>query len=293
MSSTEDPKLPRNTARRHFLGIAAAAGARLAGVATLAAAVSTSPAKAMGRLWGRGGSGGSGGGGGSGGSGGPSAGGGGGSGSGPQCFLRGTAILTDCGEKPVEDLRIGDRVALPDGSSRPVKWVGRQSFKKSGARWPKDVVPIRVSRHALDGHTPHSDLYLSPGHALYLNGILIQVKDLVNGTTIASVTPAADVSIDYYAIMLDTHEVILAEGAAAETFHLKNSNHENFSNFAEYLRLYGEERLAMTCFAPLLGGGWSHLKALLMRGVSPLVPMRDPFGNACEKIDAQAKELSL
>ncbi|NKL33179.1 hypothetical protein GFL49_04910 [Rhizobium leguminosarum bv. viciae] len=292
MSSTEDPKLPRNTARRHFLGVAAAASARIAGVAALAAAISTSPANALGRLWGRGGSGGHGGSGGTGGSGG-SGGSSGGSGSGPQCFLRGTAILTDCGEKPVEDLRIGDRVALPDGSTRPVKWVGRQSFKKSGARWHRDVVPIRVSRYALDGHTPHSDLYLSPGHALYLNGILIQVKDLVNGTTIASVTPTADVSIEYYAVMLDTHEVILAEGAAAESFHLKNSNHENFSNFAEYQRLYGEDRIVMTSFAPLLGGGRSHLKALLLLGASPLVPVRDPFGDACEKIDAQVKELSL
>ncbi|ARQ11275.1 hypothetical protein NXC12_CH03290 [Rhizobium etli] len=289
MSSTEDPKQPRNTARRHFLGVAAAAGARLAGVAAMATAISTSPAKAMGRRWGRGGSGGHGGSGGSGGSGG----GHGGSGSGPNCFLRGTAILTDGGEKPVEDLSIGDRVALPDGSTRAVKWVGRQSFKKSGVRWQKDVVPIRVCRHALDGHTPHSDLYLSPGHALYLNGILIQVKELVNGTTIASVDPAADGSIDYYAVMLDTHEAILAEGAAAESFHLKNSNHENFCNFAEYQRLYGEERIAMTPFAPLLGGGWSHLKALLLLGVSPLVTMRNPFRDACEKIDAQARELAL
>ncbi|MFS8144972.1 hypothetical protein ATY78_10380 [Rhizobium sp. R635] len=293
MSSTEDPKLPRNTARRHFLGVAAATGARLAGVAALVTTISTSPANALGRLWGRGGSGGHGGSGGGSGGGGGSSGGGSGSSSGPNCFLRGTAILTDCGEKPVENLSIGDRITLPDGSTRPVKWVGRQSFKKSGARWQKDVVPIRVSRHALDGHAPHSDLYLSPGHALYLNGILIQVKDLVNGTTIAPATPAADVSIDYYAVMLDTHEAILAEGAAAESFHLKNGNHENFCNFAEYQRLYGKERIVMTSFAPLLGGGWSHLKALLLLGVSPLVPMPDPFGDACEKIDANARELSL
>ncbi|MBY3590624.1 Hint domain-containing protein [Rhizobium bangladeshense] len=289
MSSAEDPKLPRDVARRHFLGVTAAAGARLAAMAAMATAISTSPAKAMGRRWGRGGSGGHGGSGGSGGPGGR----GGHGGSGANCFLRGTAILTDGGERPVEDLSIGDRIALADGSTRAVKWIGRQSFKKSGARWQKDVVPIRVCRHALDGHTPHSDLYLSPGHALFLNGVLIQVKELVNGTTIAPVIPVDDISIEYYAVMLDTHEVILAEGAAAETFYLKDSNHENFANFAEYKRLYGEESTVMASYAPVLGGGWMHLKALLLLGVSPLVPMRDPLGDACEKINAQAKELSF
>ncbi|MBB3660366.1 hypothetical protein FHX15_005635 [Rhizobium sp. BK650] len=296
MSSREDPKLPRHAARRHFLGIAAAAGAKLAGLAALATAISTSPTSAMGRHWGRGGSGGHGGPGGHpDGHGGPDGGGPGGGfgGGGANCFLRGTAILTDCGERPVEHLRIGDRVALPDGSALPIKWIGRQAFKKSGAHWHKNVVPIRVSRGALDGRTPHCDLYLSPGHALFLDGVLIQVKELVNGTTIAPVIPADDTAIEYYAVMLDTHEVILAEGAAAESFHLKDSNHEIFSNFAEYKRLYGEEKVVMASYAPVLGGGWMHLKALLLLGVSPLVPRRDPLGEACEKINAQAKELSF
>jgi hypothetical protein len=290
MSSTEDPKLPRNTARRHFLGVAAAAGARFASVAAAAMAVSASPASAMGHRWGRGNSGG--GGHGNSGGGGHSSSGGGGSNGGAQCFLRGTSILTDCGEKRVEELRIGDRVALPDGDARPIKWVGRQVFKKSGARWHESVVPIRVSRHALDSRTPHSDLYLSPGHALFLNGVLIRVKDLVNGTTIAPVVPADDKSIEYYAVLLNTHELILAEGAAAETYHPSGSNQENFSNFAEYKRLYaGEARTAMTSYATVLGeeGGWKHLKALLLLGASPLVPMPDPFEDACEKINARAK----
>ena len=291
MSSRKNPKRPRDAARRHFLGVAAAAGARLAGVAALAMAISRSPASAMGRLWGRDDADGHGG---------PDGHGdshdsdrrGGYGGSGANCFLRGTAILTDCGEKPVEDLRVDDCVVLPDGSTRPIKWIGRQVFKKSGARWHKDVIPIRVSRHALDGRTPHSDLYLSPGHALLLDGIFIRVKELANGTTIAPVIPADGMPIEYYAVMLDTHEVILAEGAAAETFCLKDSNHENFANFAEYARLYGKERTVMTSYAPVLGGGWMHFKALLLFGVSPLVPVRDPLGDACEKINARAKELS-
>jgi hypothetical protein len=124
----------------------------------------------------------------------------------------------------------------------------------------------------------------------------MRVKDLVNGTTIAPIAPRDDMTIEYYAILLATHKVILAEGAAAETFRPSEGNRENFANFAEYEHLYaGEAREPMTSYATVLGeeGGWQHLKALLLLGASPLVPMRDPFEDACEKISAQARELSI
>lgn len=288
MTFLKDPQLPRNTARRRFFGVAAAAGVRLASVAAIAMAASSSPAKAAGLHlgWWKGNRHG-----GNGNSGGHSNAGGGSSG-GPQCFLRGTSILTFGGEKPVEELLVGDRVVLPGGETRPVKWVGRQVFKKGGARWYEGVVPIRVARNALGDHSPHSDLYLSPGHALFLNGVLIRVKDLVNGTTIAPIAPHDDMRIEYYAVLLATHEVIFAEGAAAETFHPSQSNRENFSNFAEYERLYaGEAREPMTSYATVLGeeGGWQHLKALLLLSASPFVPIHDPFEDACETINSQAK----
>jgi hypothetical protein len=280
MTYVKDPKLPCNSARRRVLGVAAAARARLASVA----AVSSSPAKAAGLHlgWGK-----------ERGKSGEHGKSGGGGGSGPQCFLRGTSILTDCGEKRVEDLRIGERVVLEGGETGPIKWVGRQVFKKDGFRWQEGVVPIRVARHALDNRSPHSDLYLSPGHALLLNGVFIRVKDLVNGTTIAPIVPRDDMTIAYYAILLATHQVIFAEGAAAETFNPSESNRENFSNFAEFERLYArEERVAMTSYAPVLGeeGGWQHLKALLLM---PLLPSHDPFEDACTTISARVKELSI
>ncbi|CCM78182.1 Hint domain-containing protein [Rhizobium mesoamericanum] len=273
MPRLKDPKLPRNTARRHFLGVATAAGAR---VAALAMAASSLPARAAGLHLGLGT--------------------GNDKSEGAQCFLRGTSILTDCGKKRVEDLQTGDRVVLLGGDTSPIKWVGLQVFRKTGACWCEDVVPIRVARHALGNGKPDSDLYLSPGHALFLNGVLIRVKDLVNGTTIAPIAPHDQMAIEYYAVLLATHQVILAEGAAAETFHPSASNRENFSNFPQYERLYaGEEHQAMSSYATVLGeeGGWQHLKALLLLGAWPLVPRHDPFEDAYEMINTQAKELSI
>ncbi|MDQ0562426.1 hypothetical protein QO004_004231 [Rhizobium mesoamericanum] len=51
----------------------------------------------------------------------------------------------------------------------------------------------------------------------------------------------------------------------------------------------------MSSYATVLGeeGGWQHLKALLLLGARPLVPMHDPFEDACEMINAQAKQLSI
>ncbi len=63
--------------------------------------------------------------------------------------------------------------------------------------------------------------------------------------------------------MLDTHEVVLAEGD--ETCLLEDCNYEGFTNFVEFARLYpADHSYAMTPFAPIVGyGGREHLKALL------------------------------
>jgi hypothetical protein len=40
-----------------------------------------------------------------------------------------------------------------------VKWIGRTSFKRNApASWHPSVVPVRVSRFAIDDQTPQRDL---------------------------------------------------------------------------------------------------------------------------------------
>src|SRR6516164_5617236 len=114
-------------------------------------------------------------------------------------------------------------------------------------------MPIRVASFAIDDHTPHCDLYLSPWHCIFLNQALIPVMYLINEATIARGTPSDMPAIEYYHIELDTHEVIYAEGALVESFIDDDSNRENFSNFVQYERLYGAEpQSKMTPLAPIL-----------------------------------------
>ena len=186
-------------------------------------------------------------------------------------------------------------ITLPFRTGAPVRSNGSAGrFSRRAVRAGMKV-SCRSAFPATRWTAAHHIRSLPVARPLFLNGVLIRVRDLVNGTTIAPVVPADDTSIEYYAVLLSTHELILAEGAAAETFHPSENNHVNFSNFAECKRLYAEERTVMTSYATVVGeeGVWQHLKALLLLGASPLVPMRDPFGDACEKINAQIKELSV
>src|SRR6516162_6995149 len=87
------------------------------------------------------------------------------------CFLSGTRIKTPEGEINIEELRIGDTVLTASGEIKPIKFIGRRkvSRKRTG---PGDG-PVKISRFAIDSKAPRSDLYVSPAHAIYIDGILI------------------------------------------------------------------------------------------------------------------------
>lgn len=282
MRRTDQSHEVPSRARRHFLGVAAATTARVAAMGALGSAALSSSAEAksdnakhLGWNLGKGN---------------------------PHkdtsCFLRSTAIQTPSGEVPVEALRIGDLVKTVSGTALPIKWIGRQVYTRSGSSWPESVMPIRVARGALDENIPHRDLYLSPMHALLLNGVLIPVKELVNGTSIARALPDGREEIEYFNLLLDSHEAILAEGAPAETFRPNGTNQETFANFVEYERLYpGEPWPVLAAFAPVVRyGGRAHLKALLRLGVSRFAQVPDPVGDAYEtaygRLAMRAQELA-
>lgn len=275
MSSNKEPQAQVNGARRNFLGLAAATGARVAALGALATTtiLPASIAQAMGIPWWK------------------KDGGGGGN---PMCFLCCTSIMTPAGEISIESLQIGDLVKTVHGKSMPVKWIGRHLYKRNGASWPASVVPIRIARHAIDQQTPHRDLYVSPGHALFMDGVLIRAKDLVNGISITPALPDDRDVIEYYHIVLDTHEAILAEGVAAETLLLRDNNHEAFTNFGEFARLHtAGGNSVMTPFAPIVGvdSGREHLKALLPVGIRRLLQIRQPARNTRQRLALRAEQL--
>ena len=124
------------------------------------------------------------------------------------CFCAGTLIRVESGEVPVEMLRIGDRVATLSGEMKPIKWMGRGRIPRSAA--------IIIGAGALADGVPHRDLHVTKGHSLYLDGVLVPAENLVNHRSIVWNERAQ--LLDVFHIELDTHEVLLANGAAAESY---------------------------------------------------------------------------
>jgi len=274
MSDLKRSELP-SLARRHFLEISTAVAGRIAAGGAVGLSILASGSKPAKAEHGHGHGHGHGGG-------------------GFSCFLIGTRILTPRGEVPVEELTVGALVETLNGPL-PVKWIGRRGFKKvASSSWHKSVAPIRVARFALHDRYPHRDLYLSPWHSLFVDGVLIPVKHLVNDKLVVRAEMDDREVIEYFHIELETHEVIFAEGAPVETL-LVTDGREGFANFVEYERLYGsEERLAMKPFAPILSyGGRAELKGLLRLALSPIGDVRDPVQRARCRIAARAELLNV
>ncbi len=158
------------------------------------------------------------------------------------CFAAGTQIATPEGETSVEALKIGDLVATADGRAAPVKWIGRQTRHKLFTPAER-FAPVRVTAGALGNGLPHSDLVLTADHALIVDGLAINAGALVNGTTICfDRIESLPERITYYHVETADHDVILANGAAAETY-VDYLSRRTFDNHAEYAALYGEERI--------------------------------------------------
>jgi hypothetical protein len=141
------------------------------------------------------------------------------------CFCRGTLILTDRGEVPVEELAVGDRVRVLSGGCKPIVWIGFGRDLLTRAN--RLARPIVVRAGALADQLPRRDLYLTHGHALYLEGVLIPVEQLVNHHSIAWDETAR--VVEYYHIELEAHDVLFAEGAPAESYY-DSGNRAAFQN---------------------------------------------------------------
>jgi hypothetical protein len=176
------------------------------------------------------------------------------------CYCRGTLILGDRGEVPVEELAIGDRVVTMSGEARPIRWIGRRAYDARFVAGNRGILPIRIDAGAIADGVPARDLLISPEHALILNGLFLPARLLINGVTIRQAEHVD--RLEYFHIELDTHDIIFAERATAETF-TDFGGRGMFHNNAEFAVLYPDAEPAdWDAYAALLDQGAAGLPAI-------------------------------
>ncbi|OWU83921.1 hypothetical protein ATO6_16025 [Oceanicola sp. 22II-s10i] len=133
-------------------------------------------------------------------------------------FTRGTRITMASGmQVPIEDLEVGDRVLTRDDGVQQVRWIGHSTVRAVG-----EFAPIQISAGTLNNE---HDLLVSPDHRLFIyqredtlgagrHEVLVRARHLLNGDTI---TQHEGGFVEYFQLLFDSHQIIYAEGIAAET----------------------------------------------------------------------------
>jgi Hint domain/Domain of unknown function (DUF4214) len=189
------------------------------------------------------------------------------------CFCEGTRIRTPEGVAEVQDLRVGDRVVTGAGVTCEISWIGRRGYITSAIfleDWER-LVPVRIEQGALGDGMPCNDLLISPDHAVCLENSLVPVRHLLNGDSIAYFDrPDA---IRYFQLELPQHELVLAEGAAVESYR-DLGDRNKFGNVAEALaRIRRTMKPGEPCL-PMVTAG--ETLATMRRTLAGRNPLPDP-----------------
>lgn len=144
----------------------------------------------------------------------------------PVCFAKGTEIATPSGRRRVEALRSGDSVLTEDGRSVTIAWIGSSRYVRRRVSGDSRLLPVHIRAHAFGPGLPDSDLVLSRQHRIVIESAICE---LMTGSSRAFVlaghlpegiasTPPPEEDVVYFHILLDTHEILLANGLPAESF---------------------------------------------------------------------------
>ena len=178
------------------------------------------------------------------------------------CYCAGALIKTDRGDRPVEMLAVDDVVVTAFGRLAPIVWVGRRSYAGRFLAGRLQLQPIRFRVGSLGNGLPRRDLLVSPEHSMFLDDVLVPARHLVNGATI--IRECELERVDYFHVELDSHDVLLAEGAPSESF-VDDDSRGIFHNAAEWDRLHpGRVRAPAVFCAPRVESG-PQLEAIRRR----------------------------
>ncbi|MEO9457530.1 MAG: Hint domain-containing protein [Lentilitoribacter sp.] len=134
------------------------------------------------------------------------------------CFVAGTLIETQEGQRRVESLLLDDLVMTKDDGLQPLRWIGQRTVSARDS-----FAPIHIRANTFG---THDDLMVSPEHRILIRDylaellfgeeeVLVSAKDLVNDN---SVIRCIGGEVTYVHMMFDKHQVVFSAGLATESF---------------------------------------------------------------------------
>ena len=156
------------------------------------------------------------------------------------CFLAGTMILTEDGERVVDTLKPGDRIVTMDHGLQPLLWIGSRSLPTE-ERLHRALRPVCIPKGALAKDVPSRDLHLSPNHRVALthplSDVLFETKECFAAVKHMSARrgighASAPDRIVCYHLLFHAHQVIWANGTPTESFHPAQVGLESFDKTA-------------------------------------------------------------
>jgi hypothetical protein len=160
------------------------------------------------------------------------------------CFAQGTQIETPTGERAIESLIAGDLVQTLDNGPQPIRWIGGRTVPAI-----LGMEPVLFDQGSLGPNIPKRPMMLSRQHRLMLDTV---VAERMTGTRQVLV-PAYKLSglpgvrivqtvgfVTYWHFLCDQHEIVIADGAPAETLYLGQQARKSMSStaIAEVTKLF-------------------------------------------------------
>lgn len=132
------------------------------------------------------------------------------------CFAEGTLIQTPLGEVPVEDLKLGDLVQTMDNGLKPILFIAsREVGPKALARHP-NMRPVLIPQGVMGAR---QDLFVSQQHAMLTGaGTIARAKHLAEIPKNRIRIAHGKRRVRYYHVMCEAHQILFANGVAAESF---------------------------------------------------------------------------
>lgn len=152
------------------------------------------------------------------------------------CFTPGTRIATARGWTPIEQISHGDRLLTADNGLRPVVWIGKRHLTRGEIGTNDELRPILVRAGALGDRRPDRDMIVSPKHRFMVRRanahgvweeVLMPADKLIDHN---GIKPVEALGVTYIHLLCEHHQVLLADGAWAESFRPDASTWQKIGN---------------------------------------------------------------